>query len=92
MNRREETAEAEKELLEIRRHTLGEDDQLTISTAHNLSITLNALNRLEEAVELCEEVVEKRRRLLGENHSDTQKSIRMLQQLRRKMDESGSQV
>jgi len=53
------------------RLTLGPDHTDTLTTAHNLAITLRALDDQQAARTLSEDTLERRRRTLGPNHTDT---------------------
>ncbi|KAG4426904.1 hypothetical protein IFR05_017613, partial [Cadophora sp. M221] len=66
-----EAAQMQKEVLEKRRRTYGEDHLYTISALSNLANMYGDLGQVDEAVNMKTEVLEKMKSILGEEHPDT---------------------
>jgi tetratricopeptide (TPR) repeat protein len=64
-----------REVIEMRRQTLGDRHPDTLTSIHNLGRLLTDQGRLDEAAELLREALEARRQTLGHRHPDTLASI-----------------
>ncbi len=76
-----------REVLEIRKETLGENDPKTISARQNIALILTDQGRYEEAESIVTEVLEKRRRILGEEAPETLETRQLLAELLHKRGE-----
>jgi len=77
-------AEAEKtarDVLEIRRKRLGDDDLGVASALEDRAWTLNALEKFEEAQKLHTEALMIRQKLLGDAHPEVTRNLNALGQL-----------
>jgi tetratricopeptide (TPR) repeat protein len=70
-----------REVIEMRRQTLGDRHPDTLTSIHNLGRLLTDQGRLDEAAELLREALEARRQTLGHRHPDTLASINELGRL-----------
>jgi tetratricopeptide (TPR) repeat protein len=71
MGNLEESEAIQREVLEIRRRTLGEDHPETLLTMSAIASLVRDTGRLGEAEALFLDTLERRRRVLGETHSST---------------------
>lgn len=73
------------EVLEITRRALGREHPNTLASMHNLAVTYLEQGKLREAELLMEETVVLDKKVRGELHVETQKSIRFLDKIQRRI-------
>ncbi|OCL01560.1 hypothetical protein AOQ84DRAFT_306480, partial [Glonium stellatum] len=73
-----DAATIKREVLEKRRHILGDEHPDTIAAMNNLANTLGDLGQHQNAATIFREVLEKSRRILGDEHPDTITAINNL--------------
>ena len=69
--------------MSAQRRTLGDEHPSTLASTHNLAGLLRAQGKRVEALELCRQALAGYRRVLGEGHPNTQKALRVYNQLQR---------
>ncbi|RYO97939.1 hypothetical protein DL765_010984 [Monosporascus sp. GIB2] len=69
---------AQRDVLENKRRTLGDEHPDTIKAMKSLAFTLNNQGKFDDTAVLENEVVEKSRRVLGDKHLDTIKAMESL--------------